>query len=113
MWLGLLFSILSLTMASYIHPKEEPLEFEGNSKALFDLYRLRTSQCLMMADITKCLPYTVETLIYNVLAEQVGKRDANTGSWVMCGVIVRVALQMGYHRSRIPRNHLGIPSDKL
>lgn len=85
-------------MASQSRPTAERPEFEEVSKSLSDLYRLRTSQCLMMADITKCLPYTVETLMYNVLAEQVGKRDTSAGVWVMLGAIIRVAIQMGYHR---------------
>ena len=106
MWLGLLFSILSLTMSSFNQPNAEPPEFEGLSKSLSDLYRLRTSQCLMMADITKCQPYTIETLMYNALAEQSGKRDDNVGIWVMCGVIIRVAMQMGYHRSVLYPNTL-------
>jgi hypothetical protein len=99
MWLGLLFSILSLTVAAQNRPTEEPVDFEGAPNSPFDLYRLRTAQCLMMADITKCLPYTVETLMYNILAEQVGKKDSSAGVWALSGAIVRVAVQMGYHRS--------------
>jgi hypothetical protein len=102
MWLGLLFSILSLTTSSFCQPSAEPPEFEGVSKSLSELYRLRTSQCLMMADITKCLPYTIEALIYNTLAQQAGQKDNNVEVWVMCGVIIRVAVQMGYHKSVRP-----------
>jgi hypothetical protein len=62
MWLGLLFSVLSLTMLSYYLNEEEPPEYEGISQSLCELYRLRTTQCLMMGDISKCAPHTLETL---------------------------------------------------
>ena len=98
MWLGLLFSMLSLTMLSYYIFEDEPPEYEGISKSLSELYRLRTAQCLMIADITKCAPYTLETLLYNAVAEGFRSSGSPTGIWIMIGVIVRVALQMGYHR---------------
>lgn len=99
MWLGLLFSIFSLTMLTYGLSKDEPPEYLGISQSLAELYRLRTAQCLMMADITKCLPYTVETLMYNAAAEQLCRKDSSAGAWIMGGTIIRVAIQMGYHRS--------------
>ncbi|KKK12426.1 hypothetical protein AOCH_003148, partial [Aspergillus ochraceoroseus] len=98
MWLGLLFSILSLSMLSYGLSRDEPPEYEGISQSLSELYRQRTSQCLMMADITKYLPYTVETLIYHGFAEQLSKKPSNAGGWILQGALVRVAIQMGYHR---------------
>ena len=85
-------------MLSYHILDDEPPEYEGVSESLFELYRLRTAQCLMLGDITKCAPYTVETLIFNALAEQATRNDNGAGVWMMFGVINRVALQMGYHR---------------
>jgi hypothetical protein len=99
MWLGLLFSILDLTMLAYQQFDEEPPEYEGISKSLSELYRLRTIQCLMKADITKCAPNTLETLICHVIAEHSRSEDGETGVWMTVGIVVRAALQMGYHRS--------------
>ncbi|RFU24949.1 hypothetical protein B7463_g11387, partial [Scytalidium lignicola] len=96
-WLGLLFSILGITMLSY-HQFEEPPEYEGMSESLFQLYRLRTAQCLIIGDIAKCLPYTLETLRFNATAELNRKDDNSRGLWIMSGVIVRAAINMGYHR---------------
>ncbi|PWY88086.1 hypothetical protein BO94DRAFT_465265 [Aspergillus sclerotioniger CBS 115572] len=96
-WLGLLFSILGITMLSY-HQFGEPPEYEGISESLFQLYRIRTSQCLLSGDIAKCLPYTVETLRFNATAELNRKDDNRRGLWIMTGVIVRAAINMGYHR---------------
>jgi hypothetical protein len=100
MWLGLLFSILSITMSSYGRFNDEPPQYEGISQLLADSYRLRTAQCLVMADITRWRPYTytLETLLYSALIDQLSKNDGMAGVWVMNGSILRVALQMGYHR---------------
>ncbi|GFN19622.1 Zn(II)2Cys6 transcription factor [Aspergillus tubingensis] len=96
-WLGLLFSILGLTMLSF-HQFGEPPEYEGISESLFQLYRIRTAQCLLNGDIAKCLPYTIETLRFNATAELNRKDDNRRGLWIMTGVIVRAAINMGYHR---------------
>lgn len=76
----------------------EPAEYEGVSESLFQLYRLRTAQCLIIGDIAKCLPYTLETLRFNATAELNRKDDNSRGLWIMTGVIVRAAINMGYHR---------------
>ena len=85
-------------MLSFHLNDEEPPEFEGISWSMCELYRLRTSQCLMMGDITKCAPHTLETMIYNVMAEWARNGESETRIWMMVGLLVRVALQMGYHR---------------
>ena len=84
-------------MLSY-HQYDEPPEYEGISESLFQLYRLRTAQCLIIGDIAKCLPYTLETLRFNATAELNRKDDNSRGLWIMTGVIVRAAINMGYHR---------------
>ncbi|KAE8557032.1 hypothetical protein EYB25_001738 [Talaromyces marneffei] len=96
-WLGLLFSILSINMLAY-QQFGEPPDYEGMSESLFQLYRLRTAQCLIIGDIGKCLPYTIEALRLNATAELNRKDDNSRGLWIMTGVIVRAAINMGYHR---------------
>lgn len=76
----------------------EPPEYEGISESLFHLYRVRTAQCLIIGDISKCLPYTLEALRLNATAELNRKDDNSRGLWIMTGVIVRAAINMGYHR---------------
>ncbi|KAL5334159.1 hypothetical protein BJX70DRAFT_30374 [Aspergillus crustosus] len=95
-WIGLLFSILGITMVACQFGQLP--EYEGNSESLFHLYRLRTAQCLQIGDIAKCLPYTVETLRFNATAELNRKDDNGRGLWIMTGVVVRAAVNMGYHR---------------
>lgn len=84
-------------MLSY-HQFNEPPEYEGISESLFQLYRQRTAQCLLIGDIAKCLPYTLETLRFNATAELNRRDDSSRGLWIMTGVIVRTAINMGYHR---------------
>lgn len=76
----------------------EPPEYEGKSESLFQLYRLRTAQCLIIGDISKCRPYTIETLRLNGTAELNRKDDNSRSLWIMIAVIVRAAINMGYHR---------------
>jgi hypothetical protein len=89
--------MLSIVMLSY-HQWEEPPEYEGVSESLFQLYRLRTAQCLLIGDIAKCLPYTIETLRFNATAELNRQDDNSRSLWIVAGVIVRAAINMGYHR---------------
>jgi len=98
MWLALLFAMLAQTMLYYNEYNDEPPEYQGVSGSLADIYRLRTAQCLMMADITKCAPHTIEALILNVMAEKSRQKYNDAGVWMMVGVVVRAAVQMGYHR---------------
>lgn len=82
-------------LAFYQHG--EPSEYQGLSESLFQLYRMRTGQCLSSSDISKCLPYTVEALRLNATAELNRKDDNRRGLWILTGVLVRAAVNMGYH----------------
>ncbi|KAI0015272.1 fungal-specific transcription factor domain-containing protein [Xylariomycetidae sp. FL0641] len=104
-WLGLLFSILGIGMLA-CHQYGEPPEYEGRSESLFQLYRMRTAQCLLSGDIAKCLPYTVETLRFNATAELNRRDDNRRGLWIMTGLVVRAAINMGYHREPSPSSAL-------
>jgi hypothetical protein len=99
MWIGLLFGIMSLVMLSYHLLGDEPPEYEGISERMYELYRLRTAQCLTLGDITECAPFTIETLLFHGFGEQSRKSDSGTGIWILWGMIARIAMQMGYHRS--------------
>lgn len=80
------------------HQHGEPLDYEGLSEPLFQLYRTRTAQCLLRGDIAKCLPYTIEALRLNALADLNMKDDNRRAMYITAGVIVRAAVNMGYHR---------------
>ncbi|EFX05651.1 c6 zinc finger domain containing protein [Grosmannia clavigera kw1407] len=98
MWLGLLYSILCLAMLSYHKVGDEPPEWKGRAMELAALFRVRTVQCLVVADYTKPVEYTVETMILYVFGEYSSRWDADLGLWLIGSLITRVAFRMGYHR---------------
>lgn len=98
MWIGLLYSMLCLAMLSYHKVGDEPLEWRGRSLDLAAEYRLRTVQCLVEADYTKPVEYTVETLMLHVFGEYSSRWDADLSLWLITAIITRIAYRMGYHR---------------
>ncbi|KAI5862579.1 fungal-specific transcription factor domain-containing protein [Durotheca rogersii] len=98
MWIGLLYAMLCLAMLSYHKVGDEPPEWKGRSLELAAEYRLRTVQCLIAADYTKPVEYTVETLLLYLFGEYSSRWDADLSLWIIAGIITRLAFRMGYHR---------------
>ncbi|KAI1342547.1 fungal-specific transcription factor domain-containing protein [Xylariaceae sp. FL0016] len=98
MWVGLLYSMLCLAMLSYHKVGDEPPEWKGRSLELAAEYRLRTVQCLIVADYTKPVEYTVETMLLYLFGEYSSRWDADLGLWLITSIITRIAFRMGYHR---------------
>ena len=97
-WLGQMFAILCLAMHSYHRMDDEPPEYRGKSLALAAHYRALTGQCLLLADFTKPVNHMIETMVLHLHCEYARTRDAEVGVWVLVGMIVRLAMRMGYHR---------------
>ena len=97
-WLGQIFATMCLAMHSYYRMDDEPPEFRGKSLALAANYRSLTGQCLLLADFTKPVNHMIETLVLHLHCEYARSRDAEVGTWVLVGMIVRLAMRMGYHR---------------
>lgn len=93
-------------MQSYIRNGDIPLEYQGALPALTDLYRIRTAQCLVLADIAKPVDGMIETLMLYTMIEYSLSRDGDMGTWLLSGTMLRVALQQGYHRD--PSQHPNI-----
>ncbi|KAK9797567.1 putative Fungal-specific transcription factor domain-containing protein [Seiridium cardinale] len=98
MWVGLVYSMLCLAMLSYHKVGDEPPEWKGRSLELAAEFRLRTVQCLVVADYTKPVEYTVETMILYLFGEWSSRWDADLGLWLITSLITRIAMRMGYHR---------------
>lgn len=98
MWIGLLYAMLCLSMLSYHKVGDEPPEWKGRSLELAAEYRLRTVQCLVVADYTKPVEYTVETLLLYLFGEYSSRWDADFSLWIITGIITKLAFRMGYHR---------------
>jgi hypothetical protein len=82
-------------MLSYARNNDAPLEYEQSLSSLTDLYRIRTAQCLLIADIAKPVKFTLETLTLYAMAEYSLERDGDMGTWLLSGTMMRVALQQG------------------
>ncbi len=105
-WVGQLFAILTLAMLSYHRAGDEPPEFRGKVLDLTNTYRKLTAQCLVLADFTKPVTHMIETLILHLHSEYSRTKDAEVGIWVMVGMIVRLAMRMGYHRDPKPYTNI-------
>ena len=85
-------------MHSYHIIDDEPPEFRGRSLYIAAEYRSLAAQCLQTQDFLKPVHNIIEALILYVHAEYARHRDADVGNWILVGIIVRLALRMGYHR---------------
>ncbi|RHZ67175.1 fungal specific transcription factor domain-containing protein [Aspergillus thermomutatus] len=111
MWIGLLFSMICLAA---IHQQlERPASDQPASLAQdfeeihgMQVYRDRVGQCLALADYTKCVPYTIETLLHYLAIEYLNITDSQTSVWILLGITVQIALRMGYHRDGSHSSHL-------
>ncbi|KAF2260091.1 hypothetical protein CC78DRAFT_502103 [Lojkania enalia] len=109
MWLGLLFSILCVgTRFQHIHDYSGDEFCDPSATSLYlarmDFYRGKVVQCMILANYTKTPPHTIETFMHYFIAEYLRSQDAQFGTWVLIGMLIRMAFRTGYHRdpSRFP-----------
>ena len=96
MWLGLLYAIMSLA-ASFGLRDNDPNSAQAQA-ILVDVnkYHSLAASAAVLADFTKPKQYTLECLI--LYAAGLRSNNAFVNVWLMIGLIVRLALRMGYHR---------------
>jgi hypothetical protein len=102
MWLTILFGMM-YTVASctlYINGGLEALDGEtvAEYQRIISTSREKMIQCLRMGDYMKGTPHTIEALLTFLCTEYLQGEDTQQGCWQLTGVIIRVALKMGYHR---------------
>lgn len=104
MWLGLLYAILSLA-ASFGLRDSDP-QSKAAQAILMDVnkYHTLSAGAAVLADFTKPKAYTLECLI--LYAAGLRSNNAFVNVWLMIGLVVRLALRMGYHRD--PSRYSGI-----
>ncbi|KAH7357664.1 fungal-specific transcription factor domain-containing protein [Pyrenochaeta sp. MPI-SDFR-AT-0127] len=109
MWLGLLYAILALgarfqATLEGSGPASQSDSVPSLESARMELYREKVVQCLVLANYTKCPPYTVEAFLLYFGTEYLRSADTQFSMWVLVSMITRVAFRMGYHRepSRFP-----------
>ncbi|KAL4977720.1 fungal-specific transcription factor domain-containing protein [Aspergillus desertorum] len=97
-WIGMLFAMMRLSMLSYYREGDEPPEFRGKSLDMAGTFRNLVAMCLTLADYTKPYPYLIECLAFHLHGDFCQTKEADISVWVLNGVIVRLAMRMGYHR---------------
>ncbi|KAI0880101.1 fungal-specific transcription factor domain-containing protein [Annulohypoxylon maeteangense] len=105
MWVGILFAIMSLSiLLSLPHTSSEPNSQSSDveSAILLRAYREKVVQCLMLGKYTKGGPHVLQTLILYIAIEHLLHEDSEFGTHILLGVILNIAMRMGYHRD--PKN---------
>jgi len=112
MWMGLLYSALAIGFR--FKAKLESRARDGSDlppdpnltlhSARMSFYREKVVQCMILANYTKCPPFTIETLLCYFGTELLRTPDTQYSMYVLVGMLVRLAFRMGYHRdaSRFP-----------
>jgi hypothetical protein len=102
MWIGLLFSVMAISLSVEIATEDAPSSLAGHiicdPEMLIKLFRERTVQCLILADYTQPSPYAIETLLLHLLLDCFSCSTSPTGSWMLIGLITRAAMRLGLHR---------------
>ncbi|EXJ66966.1 uncharacterized protein A1O5_09612 [Cladophialophora psammophila CBS 110553] len=101
-WAALLFAMLRVAMLDYLRENDEPLEFRGKCQDLATNFLNRFTDCLILVDYTQTQDFLVETLCFHLYGEYVASRDSKSSIWVLVGMIVRLAMRMGYHQPLQP-----------
>jgi hypothetical protein len=101
-WVALLFAFLRIAMLDYIREEDEPVEFKDKCQDLANVYRNSFTDCMIFADYTQPHEFLIEALCYHLYAEYVSTRDAKSTIWVLCGMIIRMAMRMGFHQPMSP-----------
>ncbi|KAM0425802.1 hypothetical protein ACHAPT_009053 [Fusarium lateritium] len=98
-WLGFLYSMMCLSAhwspANMLPEAEAEYTMTGASRPL---YLDKVVQCLVLGDYSRGGPYVIETLLHYFTIEHVRRPDTEVDTWLVLGVILRLALRMGYHR---------------
>ena len=96
MWLGLLFAILSLAESFSLRDADPSSALAQRCLEKVNRYHDLSASAAVLADFTKPKQHTLECLI--TYTAGLRSNNAFVNVWLMIGLIVRLALRMGYHR---------------
>ncbi|KAF2438752.1 hypothetical protein P171DRAFT_490801 [Karstenula rhodostoma CBS 690.94] len=125
MWIALLYSAMALGIilgprnpgmnahaAAYDRPSgsvydsTDPNGTNDYLNSAAGRFQQLASSAMVLADVAKSQPYTLETLMIYGECEFLRRDDHHSKTWLMNGVSMRVAMRMGYHRD--PSNFKGM-----
>jgi hypothetical protein len=87
-----------MALSTSLQSIHEAATSTSETKKHIDGYREKIIQCLVLSKYSKCAPYTLETLVLYLNVEYFRSDDSHVEPWILLGVIIRLALRMGYHR---------------
>ncbi|KAK5705673.1 hypothetical protein LTR17_021453 [Elasticomyces elasticus] len=93
---------MRIAMLDYLKEDDEPHEYKGKCQDLANTYRNCLTECLILADYTQPQDFLIEALVFHSFGEYISSRDAKSSTWVLSGMIVRLAMRMGYHQESQP-----------
>lgn len=106
LWIGLLFAILGLT-TTLRQITKTPLPHDSSGHIISpETFRLRTTQCLVLGKYSTAKSYGLEVLLLHLQSAFLGLVDTNLNLWFVMGIVIRLAMRMGYHRDS--RHHSSI-----
>ncbi|RBR08465.1 uncharacterized protein FIESC28_10265 [Fusarium coffeatum] len=98
-WIGMLFGVLATGTFLYIRSQDDLPEGLGAPMEVAEGFHRRCTDCLFLSKYSTAPgKYTLETVLFNIHGEFVRRRDAHLGVWILTGIVVRLAMRMGYHR---------------
>ncbi|OOF90536.1 hypothetical protein ASPCADRAFT_510799 [Aspergillus carbonarius ITEM 5010] len=94
-WVGLLFSMMCITTQyqQSIEDSDDP-----ETPVRVNLFREKTIHCLILSEYTRGGDYVLETLVNYLTSEMFLSNDGEIGLWLVQGMLVQLALSLGYHR---------------
>lgn len=90
--------MLHLAELSYGDSTEMPPDLADALRTHWEFGK-RTVECLIAADYTNPVHYTIETLILYVEVEWMTAQDTGMEGYLVLGVTIRLAMRMGVHRN--------------
>jgi len=103
MWIAILYGLMCMgtyyEFFSRPYSEQNPariLPIESQNQA--EVYRRKMIQCIVLGGYTKGVPHTIEALQLYMHVEFLGKPDSPTESWLLLGLVLRLAYRLGYHR---------------
>lgn len=91
--------MLAMGTFIFLRSGEQPPGSVYEPAQMIEMFQQRSTECLIISKYsTSPGPYTMEALLMNIQNEFLRRPDAHLGPWVCCGVAIRLAMRMGYHR---------------
>ncbi|KAI5809904.1 fungal-specific transcription factor domain-containing protein [Peziza echinospora] len=99
LWLGMLFIMMHMSWQLFNFSKKGPPEYQPRAEELIQTYQHASESALVVGEFTRRKSYhyhTIRTLYLMSAAKVLDEGSEET--WLLLGLIIRIALAMGLHR---------------